>query len=199
MSSRHDELLDAALAEWSKVGYAQVGVKEITARASVSHGTFYNYFDNRRQLLDVLVEREVTPFFEMFDVLEREMHRPVTEESLREVITAGTAKVLNGVLARPDSISFIALEVPGIDDRALRRDIELFREAGRRAGRILDNAVADGVIDRSLNIEFAGQVWISAIFSLVVPFLADGREIGDVDRLAAEYAEIALHGVSLSN
>ena len=39
----------------------------------MSHGTFYNYFDNRRELLDVLVTREVEGYL---DVLRRVAFSP---------------------------------------------------------------------------------------------------------------------------
>lgn len=57
VAGRSAELLDAAIAEFVEKGYAAVGVREITERAGVSHGTFYNYFDSKRHMLTVLVER----------------------------------------------------------------------------------------------------------------------------------------------
>ena len=91
--SRREELLDAALAECVENGYAATGVKEITARAAVSHGTFYNYFDNRRELLDVLVTREVEGYM---DVLRRAAFspHPVTEDELRAQMQSVTADLI---------------------------------------------------------------------------------------------------------
>ena len=71
--SRREELLDAALAECVENGYAATGVKEITARAAVSHGTFYNYFDNLLPDSDAIrrrvAERFRTGSTEPFDLL----------------------------------------------------------------------------------------------------------------------------------
>lgn len=194
-SARADQLLDAALAEWSERGYAAVGVKEITERAQVSHGTFYNYFDNRRQMLDVLVERESADYLAQFDRAAQDMVRPVTEESLREVIVSVTAETLRGMRDRAHPFAFVLLDVAGIDSEALAGQVALFRDAGSRAGAILANAVADGLIDPSVSIEFAGQAWISAMLGVIAPVVADDREIGDLEQVARTLADALLHGV----
>ncbi len=46
-------LLDAALALFAREGFHRTTVPDIVREAGVGHGTFYEYFSNRR---DVLVE-----------------------------------------------------------------------------------------------------------------------------------------------
>ncbi|GED96650.1 TetR/AcrR family transcriptional regulator [Gordonia crocea] len=194
-ASRRNELLDAALAEWASRGYAAIGVKEITARAEVSHGTFYNYFENRRQMLDVLIQREMADYLEILSASARDIARPVTDDSLHAEITRVSSEILRRALRETDDLAFILLDVAGIDDDALQGQIELFRDAGRRAQTILASAVADGVIDESVSLEFAGQAWISAILGLLAPVVADGRDLGDIDSVARVLADALLHGV----
>ncbi len=193
--SRHDELLDAALALWAESGYAAVGVKEITGHARVSHGTFYNYFESRRQMLDVLVDREAQRYLAYLDRAADEMVRPVTEASLRAEMARVNAEILHGIEEHLSAFAFILLDVAGIDDAALAGQVALFRDAGRRAGAILANAAADGVIDESVAIEFAGQSWVSAILGVVAPAVADGRRPDDVDEVARILADTLLDGV----
>ncbi|GAB08471.1 putative TetR family transcriptional regulator [Gordonia araii NBRC 100433] len=193
--SRRDQLLDAALAECVDNGYAAVGVKEITARASVSHGTFYNYFENRRQMLDVLIDRETDGYLEVLRQAEAEMTRPVTEESLRSQVALVTAELLRIALARVDVAAFLLLDVAGIDAQALAGQVERYRESGRLATAILANAGADGLIDESVSLEFAGQAWISTVLAVIAPAVADGRDIGDIDEAARILTDALLHGV----
>jgi AcrR family transcriptional regulator len=49
-------ILDAAEAVFGESGYHDASVSEITARAGVAQGTFYIYFDSKRQIFIELVE-----------------------------------------------------------------------------------------------------------------------------------------------
>lgn len=191
---RKDQLLDAALAEFIENGYAAVGVKEITARADVSHGTFYNYFDNRRQMLSVLVDREFADLLAVFDSALTELPKPCTEASLRATMEKATRESLELAHQRPDVLSFILIDVPGVDQEALDGHIEIFREAGRRASEIFRAAVDDGLADPELNLEFAGQAWISYLLSITGPVMVDHQQVDDIPRTAEIIVDFLLNG-----
>ncbi|MFC7514050.1 TetR/AcrR family transcriptional regulator [Herbaspirillum sp. GCM10030257] len=48
-------LFDAAMKVVGQVGYRDTSVNDVTARARVAQGTFYNYFESRQDLLDHLL------------------------------------------------------------------------------------------------------------------------------------------------
>lgn len=48
-------LFDAAVAVVGEVGYEAAMVSEITGRAGIAQGTFYNYFESRQDLFDTLL------------------------------------------------------------------------------------------------------------------------------------------------
>ena len=48
-------LLDAAVQVVGEIGYGDASVTNITARANIAQGTFYNYFDSRQDILDQLL------------------------------------------------------------------------------------------------------------------------------------------------
>jgi AcrR family transcriptional regulator len=49
-------IMDAALALFSAKGYHETSVPEIVRKAGVGHGTFYEYFSNRRDVLVALTQ-----------------------------------------------------------------------------------------------------------------------------------------------
>ncbi|PLC52275.1 TetR family transcriptional regulator [Pollutimonas nitritireducens] len=91
-----DNLLWAAAEVVGEVGYAAASITLITQKAGVAQGTFYNYFDSRQDILDVLLpslgsrmldhirhkalggrnfaELEERGFLGFFDFLEQEPH-----------------------------------------------------------------------------------------------------------------------------
>jgi AcrR family transcriptional regulator len=63
----YQRLFDAATHVVGEVGYAEASVAEITKRAGVAQGTFYNHFQSRQELLDQLlptVGRDLLRFIE---------------------------------------------------------------------------------------------------------------------------------------
>lgn len=196
--SRREELLDAALAEWIEHGYAAIGVREITARAGVSHGTFYNYFENRRQVLDVLVVREFDRYREILRPAVPGSGSAVTEESLRRQIEALNAELIRTAMGRVDVSAFLLLNVAGIDKEALRDYLGHFRELGRLATDILAGAAAAGLIRESIDLEFAGQAWMSSVLAVVTRAVADDSDPGDVDEIARILARLFLDGVPVT-
>ena len=59
--ARPDEILDAALAVFTEKGFDAARVDDIAARAGLSKGAIYLYFDSKEALLRGLIEREVAP------------------------------------------------------------------------------------------------------------------------------------------
>ena len=60
-SRTRQTLLDAALRVLAESGEG-FSLTEVAARAGVSHGTFYNYFRDREELMDALVPYSVEEF-----------------------------------------------------------------------------------------------------------------------------------------
>jgi len=48
-------LMEAAARVVGEEGYASTSIAKVTQEAGVAHGTFYNYFEDRQQLFDVLL------------------------------------------------------------------------------------------------------------------------------------------------
>jgi len=66
---RKQQILDAALAIFSKKGFAETTTAEIAQTAGVAEGTIYNYFQSKRELLVAVVQNFVMtePFLNLFE------------------------------------------------------------------------------------------------------------------------------------
>jgi len=58
--ARRDELKEAAIDVFAEHGYHTAKVSEIVAAAGVSQGTFYNYYDGKRQLFEEILNDFLT-------------------------------------------------------------------------------------------------------------------------------------------
>ncbi len=59
--ARPDEILDAALAEFTELSFDAARVEDVARRAGISKAGLYLYFDSKEELLRALIEREVAP------------------------------------------------------------------------------------------------------------------------------------------
>ncbi len=70
--ARPEEITAAALELFSERGYAATRLDDVAARAGVSKGTLYLYFENKEELFKaVLREGFISPLAEMRDIVQR--------------------------------------------------------------------------------------------------------------------------------
>jgi AcrR family transcriptional regulator len=62
--SRPDDILDGALVEFRRRGFAGARIEDIAKHAGLSKGTIYLYFDSKEEMLKALVRRSVSPIAE---------------------------------------------------------------------------------------------------------------------------------------
>ena len=55
--SMREEIVDAAVAQFHEKGFNAAAVKDITDRAGVPKGSFYNHFESKEALAIVALER----------------------------------------------------------------------------------------------------------------------------------------------
>ncbi|GAA1081791.1 TetR/AcrR family transcriptional regulator [Tsukamurella spumae] len=171
-AGRSAELLDAAIAEFVDKGYAAVGVREITERARVSHGTFYNYFDSKRHMLTILVERNREAVLGRLDAVLADPPDS-TVEALQAVVFDLNHDVLQDIAERVDEFRFLALEVPGVDVESFDTYLGLYREAVMRFVAILGGAAAAGLLHESLDIDDIAQVWLGYMLGTAAAMVSD--------------------------
>lgn len=91
---RPDEILAAALQLFSEHGYAATRLEDVAARAGVSKGTLYLYFDTKAELFKALVRSALIPNIEHAEAVV-EGYRGPTRELLGELLT-GFGRILLG-------------------------------------------------------------------------------------------------------
>ncbi len=76
---RREQILKAALTEFSKKGYHLTEVATIAKRASVAKGTVYNYFENKEDILLGIVQSGFDELSETMNKVAREDCDPITK------------------------------------------------------------------------------------------------------------------------
>ncbi|MFI4940746.1 MAG: TetR/AcrR family transcriptional regulator [Burkholderiales bacterium] len=125
----HAKLLNAAYELSSMKGLENCSIQEITSRADVGFGSFYNYFASKQELLDAMIAEQITPFADALDRLDETLSDPaeIMSTSMRHVLSrAQKDRKWGWFLVRLGMLSLIA----GFGPR-LERDILRGVESGR--------------------------------------------------------------------
>lgn len=189
---RRKQVLDAALAVFSRKGYGEATIPEIAREGGMSVGTIYNYYPSKRDILvAVLAGRILTePFLELME------QSAVTDD--RQFLRSLVEERLNMLGGNADRLLFMLNEV--IRDEELRRQWarEVIQPGLGKAERHVASRIASGAF-RPMDARVAARALAGMGIGFAVLAMIEGddspcRDTPAAD-LAAQLAEIVLSGV----
>jgi AcrR family transcriptional regulator len=145
------EIIDAAFACFAERGYHATGIADVAARLGIGHGTFYRYFDNKRDI----VEHVIT------DLIERIVGALAAENAPEAVHTLEEYREqterIGAALARifgedPRLPRMLLLEAPGIDKEMGERILGFLDLATTLTASYLAHGVELGYLPADLDV-----------------------------------------------
>ncbi len=121
---QHTKLLEAATVIFARRGFAAAAVEAVIAEAGMSRRTFYEHFDDMRDLLDQVCERASGTAYQMVEGLIRAEPDPVRR------IRVGIDAWLGAIAAFPDAAKVVLREARSAGpEYEARRELETTRYA----------------------------------------------------------------------
>ncbi|MBD3893762.1 TetR/AcrR family transcriptional regulator [Hydrogenophaga sp.] len=108
---RREQLLRCAKMVFAQRGYHAASVADIIDAADVARGTFYLYFDGKRQIFDVILDDLLASIGQQIEVIEISPLMPAPLEQLR----ANLERVLALVLSDRDLVVILLHQAQGLD------------------------------------------------------------------------------------
>ncbi len=154
-AERRQQILNAARDVFAKRGYARTTVDDITAEAGVARGTFYLYFDDKRQAFAELVDRFAA---QITGVIQRiatdDPARPVSSQVLEN-----TRAILRLCLAERSMTKILFTDAVGVDPE-FERKLATFYDA---VVQLLTESLRDG---QALGIVADGEPRVLAYLTI---------------------------------
>lgn len=161
------EIIEAAFIEFSERGYHQTAISHIAKRLGVGHGTFYRHFENKRDILEHVMQSVC----EKVKSAMVEDNAPTASNSLEEyesqVQRLGTS-LTRIIHETPGLFRILLLEATSIDPEMTQRIMEFFNWCATQVAAYFDNGVKHGFLRKDLDIEATAHVLVGMIFSTVL-------------------------------
>lgn len=193
-SDRATQLYTAAVELFMANGYREVDVAEIAAAAGASHGTFYNYFRNKR---DVLTAIQATTEAQILAAVSppENAPAPTSRDDFVHQVQSRIACAIAYFADNAEFMAFITLTAAGVDDDALAATLTTYQRAAEQFTQLFEHGREQGWVHSDLDLDVAGQAAVSAIITTVLPALVSGTDEVDVDESTQLCANYLLNGM----
>ncbi|MBY0564003.1 MAG: TetR/AcrR family transcriptional regulator [Hyphomonadaceae bacterium] len=191
--ARPEEILDAALAEFTVRGFEAARMEDIARRAGISKAAIYLYFTSKTALLEALIQAHVAPFARQTESLAMAGgDDPIA--TLRAIATMAAAKLSDPkAFAVPRLIMAISGRFPEIADYYRRETAERARAALET---LLTSAMSSGAI-RHVDVKAATRAFIGPLFfeAMWTHVLRGESAFAQSTQFIADHFDILLNGL----
>jgi AcrR family transcriptional regulator len=170
---RRRELVEAAYRVFARKGYAATGVADIVAELGVGRGTFYRYFDNKRDILvsvlDYGLDRMMAAVFGPDgDGMVAVMDGWFDVEELFEYAQGALERLYLLLSEDPGLARVVAFELTGVDDELTQRLFGLTDVAAKVTEGVLLRGVERGVVRPDLDTEMVARLMNMGVMPAIV-------------------------------
>ncbi|RSM85806.1 TetR/AcrR family transcriptional regulator [Kibdelosporangium aridum] len=166
------EIIETAFDCFAERGYHATGIADIATRLGIGHGTFYRYFQNKRDIVDHVI----TDLVETVVAALAAENAPEAVSSLAEyrVQSARIGDALSVILGGDPRVArFLLLEAAGIDAEMRERVLDFYETAAQLTAGYLHHGVNLGYLHADLDVDSTARAINGMIIAAVLTSLRD--------------------------
>jgi AcrR family transcriptional regulator len=187
--ARRAQVLRHAKRIFARKGYHRTNVADIIARAHIARGTFYLYFENKKELFEELLEQVLTEFAARIHRLRVGPEYPHPVDQLRDNLR----RVMTFVFAERELTDILLNHSVGFDRELDLRIRAFYEKVADAIQRSLDLGIEMKLV-RDCDSRVAAYCILGGIKQVVGESSQGGRR--DVEKLIGEILEFGLRGVA---
>jgi AcrR family transcriptional regulator len=187
--ARREQVLRHAKRIFARKGYHRTNIAEIITRAQIARGTFYLYFQNKRELFEELLEQVVNELRHRIQRIRVGADEPDPVEQLRNNLR----RVLNFVLAERELTDILLNHSVGFDRELDARIEDFYEKIADQIQRSLDLGIEMKLV-RQCDTRVAAYCILGGIKEVVGHPSHNRRR--DINALAEEILAFGLRGVA---
>lgn len=192
-----EEIVDAAFAEFAQRGYHDTGIADIARRLGIGHGTFYRYFQNKRDILDQVVTQLIERLLEAL-TKENAPDAATTLESYQEQTQRIAVAVTEIFQDDPRAGRMLLFEATSVDAELTDRLLSVFDTAASLTAGYFENGVRRGYIRADLDIAASAEAVVGMMIAAILNILRHPEDTARHERFSAALRRLMLDGILAS-
>lgn len=189
---RPDEIVDAALAEFTRNGFAGARIDDIARRAAISKGAVYLYFPSKEALFEAVVRRLVVPRVERIMALGEAGNLP-PEAALRAIIEGLYAELASGPIRY--ILRLLISEGERFPHLVNVYYTEVISRGMKTVRTVIERGIAAGEFRSAPIVDFPQTVIAPVMMGAVWKLLFDKFHPLDLERLRDGHIDLVLNGL----
>ncbi|HEY2104921.1 MAG TPA: TetR/AcrR family transcriptional regulator [Candidatus Binataceae bacterium] len=187
--ARRAQVLRHAKRIFSRKGYHRTNVADIISRARIARGTFYLYFENKKDLFEELLEQVLRELAIRIQRIRLGPGEPEPADQLR----TNLRRVVWFVLNERDLTSILMSHALGFDPELDARIQSFYDRIAAQIQRSLDLGITMGLV-RQCDTRTAAYCILGGVKETIVQISREAPP--DIDRLVEEILRFGLSGVA---
>jgi AcrR family transcriptional regulator len=184
-------LLDSAAAAFSRAGFHKTLISDIVADAGVGQGTFYRYFNSKREIFEALFDRLATEILAEFTPMSSQL--PSDASQYQKSSAALLKRLVTVVEQNRDLVLLFVRQGPSIDRDFEARMTSVYEQIARLAQHYLDHASKCGFA-RQCRSDLVAQAIIGMALRLVDLWLDNRLPASPIEDVIDELVNFAFWG-----
>lgn len=188
------EIVDTAFDCFADRGYHATGIADIAAELGIGHGTFYRYFQNKRDIVDhvitEIVGRVVTAL-----AAENAPDAVDTLDDYREQVARIGESLWSVFGTDPRVARFLLLEAAGIDAEMRERVLDFHDLAADLTAGYLEHGVRVGYLHADLDVDATARAINGMIIAAIIAALRGSEKISD-KRMGVAIRRVMYDGIA---
>ncbi|OHU98578.1 TetR/AcrR family transcriptional regulator [Mycobacterium talmoniae] len=191
-TDRRAQLAEAAFEVFTSRGYRNTAVADIVAAAGVSHGSFYNYFTNKREILDAAIDFGLES---LGPQLTPPSEPATTLDEFLDAMTAPLRALHEFAVTNNRLVSLIVFDAAAIDDALTDRVIKIVEGVAQDWQHQIEHGVQAGFLRPGLDTQVLGEVMVAMSLVVLLPAQGGAPLPGGLDHVIAQIADFLRAGL----
>jgi len=189
------DILQAAFIEFSERGYHQTAIADIAQRLGIGHGTFYRHFENKRDILEHVINDTAVQLTNLL-AAENAPTAVATLDEYTEQCRRIAERFSEFAYANPNMLRLVLLEATSIDAEMTQRVFMLIDTGGHLTAAYLNNGVARGYLRSDLDTLSTGHAIVGMIMAGMFRLLSDPTNPNVLKPYAESVVRLIVEGMA---
>ena len=188
--NKREKILKAAISAFAQKGYHDTSISKIINKAGIARGTFYLYFENKRQIFDSILENLIVEIDRCIKKIEigKERQNPLEQlkDNLRRIFTL--------FVENPELSRILLRHAAGLDKESDQKITEFYNNIADKIGDALKLGIKMELI-RDCNPRITSFLILGSIKELIEHVTLTMKNKSDINPVIDEILNFGLHGL----